>query len=1074
MRRWGRQAISLALALAMGLTSAVTGSTFTVNAAKQADSKNGFVTTNGTKFQLNGSDFYYGGTNCYYLNFKPAKDADTVLESAADMGISVVRTWGHLDVGTKTGKTDGNGYQVFENNVDGPGQKDGVYYQYFDADLGRPVVNEGKDGLGKLDYVLYKAQKENIKVLITFTNNWTAFGGMEQYVKWAGLNQKDDFYTNAKIKQWFKDYIKTMLNHVNPYTGVAYKDDPTIFAWELANEPRCDRADPDCSKQIVYKWASEMSKYIKSMDPNHMVAVGDEGFFNFDDVSHLPEGGDYSAWWVWRGMSGMDYEKLMTIPEIDFGTPHIYLQDWNFKDKTTINTWLNVHAEIAHENNKPVILEEFGWKEQDGQSSVFKTRNAYFENVFNILEGKENPDNEYAGSNYWMIADYMTETGAVYPDYDGYTVWACKGQSTESTRQMIIEHCTYMNNKGDKNGVNPETFEVDIKNVKEKSVAVTLQSGAALGELTIDGKTLQKGTDYSVNGTSVTFRTSFLSKLDEGEHCVVFKVSKGNAPELIIHVKDSSITSAVALEDTFVFDRNPKVAKDIIVPVQVNDGGDLKGVNLSKGAVKTALDKGNDFEYAGGKVTIKLDYLKTIIDNKAIFELDFTKGTDPLVTVNYIDTTGADLIEDFNGYSDNHSLSSAWVRNGNGDSISSSLVEINGSKAMKLDYALGGNNYAGVQKSLGQLNLSEFDGVEFWYQPDGSKNTLTIQMHDAEDVYWEAQRELSTKDAESIRISFSEFAPKDGYGQPSGSIGDVLFHDFAIYVGTSQNTECTSGTLLFDNIAAYSGEGPEIISVESVSLDQTEITLNKGESVQLKATVLPENATNKNVIWSSDNSDAADVKDGKVTANSEGTATIQVMTKDGNKQALCRVTVNKGDIDTDYIVIDDFASGLNRWNAEAGYDYSAGKDNPQYNDGKPSDWAGVSHDSNRKALKMDLNYSKNSGSSWSEAKISKWFDYPYLDTSQASELSYTVTYPKEFMDFAIKVYASIEGRTVIDTVASLEDIKDNGDGTLTGTVRTALNQSGENIQFLCLGIAGKYTNFIGTVYIDDIRLTKAN
>ena len=131
-------------------------SSFTVNAA---DTRSGFVTTNGTQFMLDGSTFYYAGTNNYYLNFKPKESVDAVLEDAAEMGLKVVRTWGNLDAGVKTDKVSDKGYTVFTDNVDGSGEKEGVYYQYFDADLGRPVVNEREDGLQKLDYALYKAEQ---------------------------------------------------------------------------------------------------------------------------------------------------------------------------------------------------------------------------------------------------------------------------------------------------------------------------------------------------------------------------------------------------------------------------------------------------------------------------------------------------------------------------------------------------------------------------------------------------------------------------------------------------------------------------------------------------------------------------------------------------------------------------------------------------------------------------------------------------------------------------------------------------------------------------------------------------
>ncbi|MDI5787504.1 cellulase family glycosylhydrolase [Bacillus licheniformis] len=66
-----------------------------------------------------------------------------------------------------------------------------------------------------------------------------------------------------------------MLNRVNTYNGVKYKDDPAIMAWELANEPR---VQSDRTGNTLVEWADEMSEFIKSIDQNHLVAVGDEGF----------------------------------------------------------------------------------------------------------------------------------------------------------------------------------------------------------------------------------------------------------------------------------------------------------------------------------------------------------------------------------------------------------------------------------------------------------------------------------------------------------------------------------------------------------------------------------------------------------------------------------------------------------------------------------------------------------------------------------------------------------------------------------------------------------------------------
>ena len=92
------------------------------------------------------------------------------------------------------------------------------------------------------------------------------------------------------------------------------------------------------------------------------------------------------------------------------------------------------------------------------------------------------------------------------------------------------------------------------------------------------------------------------------------------------------------------------------------------------------------------------------------------------------------------------------------------------------------------------------------------------------------------------------------------------------------------------NTLAISGEFK--YHVESVGLDKTTAELKVGKNTTLVATVLPVNAADKTVSWSSDNSDVATVDaTGKVTAVAVGTATITVTTTDGGKTATCTVTV---------------------------------------------------------------------------------------------------------------------------------------------------------------------------------------
>lgn len=101
------------------------------------------------------------------------------------------------------------------------------------------------------------------------------------------------------------------------------------------------------------------------------------------------------------------------------------------------------------------------------------------------------------------------------------------------------------------------------------------------------------------------------------------------------------------------------------------------------------------------------------------------------------------------------------------------------------------------------------------------------------------------------------------------------------------------------------GSKAEDISVESVTLDKTTLSINEGSSYTLTATITPSDATNKSLIWTSDNESVATVSNGKVTAVSEGTATITVTTVDGDYSDTCEVNVTKRTITQNPSTTDD-------------------------------------------------------------------------------------------------------------------------------------------------------------------------
>ncbi len=338
-----------------------------------------FVQRQGSQLTLHGKEFRFVGTNNYYLMYSSQLMVDDVLDTAAANGFNVMRTWGWLDQTPKNGFV----FQTF----------DGTSMTY----------NDGPTGLGNLDYTVAKAGELGIKLVIPFTGNWGDFGGMDQYVTWAGGSYHDDFYTNAQIKTWYKAWISHLLNHVNTITGVKYKDDPTIMTWELANEPRCVGsgtypASPGCNTDTITNWAAEMSAYIKSLDRKHLVSSGSEGFLCQDGIVEYER--DCS--------SGTDELAISKLPTIDVMSYHLYPDHWT-KTPAWGTAWIKEHSKLAKKIRKPSMLGEFGYRDKLARNVTYKA----WTDAVRTSGG--------SGSLFWILTG-IEDSGTLYPDYDGFRI----------------------------------------------------------------------------------------------------------------------------------------------------------------------------------------------------------------------------------------------------------------------------------------------------------------------------------------------------------------------------------------------------------------------------------------------------------------------------------------------------------------------------------------------------------------------------------------------------------------------------------------------------------------------------
>lgn len=151
---------------------------------------------------------------------------------------------------------------------------------------------------------------------------------------------------------------------------------------------------------------------------------------------------------------------------------------------------------------------------------------------------------------------------------------------------------------------------------------------------------------------------------------------------------------------------------------------------------------------------------------------------------------------------------------------------------------------------------------------------------------------VSPKDAANKNVSWKSDKPEIAAVDANGKVTGVAAGEATITVTTEDGGKTATCKV---TVKAAT------VAVADVKLNKTELTLEVDGSETLTATVAPDDATNQNVTWKSDNPEIVTVDaTGKVTGVAIGEATITVTTEDGGKTATCKVAVKVPDIEGVY------------------------------------------------------------------------------------------------------------------------------------------------------------------------------
>ncbi|MGA7524204.1 MAG: hypothetical protein WBW84_17260 [Acidobacteriaceae bacterium] len=322
-----------------------------------------FVQRSGTHLTLDGKTFRYSGPNIEWLGLEgygphdpfgpryPSHfEIDDVFATAAEMGAKVVRS------------------QTMGDTVGCP--------RCIEPEEG----HFNPDAFQSSDYALAVAAKDHMKVIITLIGDCATCsgGGIGQYLAWHRKTNFQDFFTDPVIVAAYERHIDAVLNHRNRITGVLYRDDPTIMAWENCNMCGIFSVFMHGNLADVAHWSETIGEHIKSIDHHHLYLDTTGIFRNDPDILNNPS------------VDAFAFEEYPHWDSILGVTTQHTTAETIAHDAATV---------VAH--HKVFIVNEFGWDKTNWPTSG---------DLQQVLDSFLNNPN-ISGDGFWALQGHLDNFG---------------------------------------------------------------------------------------------------------------------------------------------------------------------------------------------------------------------------------------------------------------------------------------------------------------------------------------------------------------------------------------------------------------------------------------------------------------------------------------------------------------------------------------------------------------------------------------------------------------------------------------------------------------------------------------
>jgi hypothetical protein len=279
-----------------------------------------------------------------------------------------------------------------------------------------PLGVFSEDEFGDLDFFLATAARNGVYVMPVLMDGY----GLAEQPEFAYHNPGGlaGLIVDERLSEAYRERLRTFIFRRNTINGRLYRDDPTIFGWDILAEPSGYPTAPGLTLLQIKAWFEETAAYVKSLDPNHLVGVNSTGSFD----SQYP--GYWQTWYEVFDVPSLDFVEFEENAAPVINPEDYVVSEWTLRILSLGKPTFNLVVMPIYSPSEPTCT-DYVWQARFIRSFAFR--------------------NYEAGVSGISVTSWASDLAPWLPDFD---ICIIKTDSTAPIPEVLLDIAGQLNIPG--------------------------------------------------------------------------------------------------------------------------------------------------------------------------------------------------------------------------------------------------------------------------------------------------------------------------------------------------------------------------------------------------------------------------------------------------------------------------------------------------------------------------------------------------------------------------------------------------------------------------------------------------